>query len=239
MAKGRHKREGMTLIEIVVVVIILAIAASGLTLSVGALTRTNLRGGAARVASAVRYAYNRALINGTTVRIAFDLPGSSFSIEEAHGRVTLARGDDERRTAAADSEEGEEVVAADPWAAAQARIEEALKPSLGASPFGPLKTPSGKVLERYQKIELGRRVQLVKLFVPHEPEPKDHGKGAIHFFPGGRTEHAVIHVSDGSGEPFSVEIHPLTGKCRIRAEAYEPEELFGGPEPSEHSEIEL
>jgi general secretion pathway protein H len=237
--KTRGRGEGFTLLEVIVVVIILAVAASGLSLSIGALTRTNLRSSAARVASAVRYAYNRALINGTTVRIAFDLPGSSFSIEEAHGRVTLARADDERRLESADGEGGEEMVAADPWVAAQARIQEAIKPSLGASPFGALKSSSGSVLKRYQKIELGRRVQLVKLLVPHEPAPKDAGRGAIHFVPGGHSEHAVVHLSDGSGGIFSVEVHPLTGKCRVYSEAHEPEHLMGGPEDSEDSEVRL
>ena len=70
----------------------------------------------------------------------------------------------------------------------------------------------------------------MKLIVPHEPEPLEQGKGAVHFFPGGMTEHAVIQLSDGADAIYSVEIHPLTGRAQIYPEAYEPKELLGDPE---------
>jgi type II secretory pathway pseudopilin PulG len=225
----------MTLIEIVIVVVIVALGASGLSFSLGAVTKANLRGGAGKLASAVRYAYNRAIVKGMTVRIGFDVPGSSFSVEEAHRRVTLARADDERRSAGTD-EGAPQTVAADPWAAAQSRISDALKPTLGASPFSALQGSDGKSMERYTGVSLGRRVQIVKLIVPHEPTPVEQGKGAVHFFAGGMTEHAIIHLSDGSETVYSIEIHPLTGRSRIRPEAYEPREMLD--ESSDTSELD-
>ncbi|MGD8859813.1 MAG: hypothetical protein PVI30_07365 [Myxococcales bacterium] len=227
----------MTLLEIIMVVVIIAVGASGLSFSLGALTKTNLKSGATKLGAAARYAYNRAIIQGTTVRIVFDIPGNSFSVEEAHGRVTLSRADDERRF----DEDGEStnVVAADPWAAAETRVSEAIKPTLGASPFGPLKSSSGDELTRFKDVGLGRRVQIVKLIVPHHPDPVEEGQAAVHFFPGGMTEHAVIHLSDGSDTVYSVEIHPLTGRARVRDEAYVPEELFGDPDDPEASEVDL
>jgi prepilin-type N-terminal cleavage/methylation domain-containing protein len=227
----------MTLIEVIVVIVILALAASGLSFSLGALTKANLKSGAARLGSAARFAHNRAIIQGTTVRIAFDLPGNTFSIEEAQGKVALARLDDERRKESVD-EEGNEVVAVDPWTAAKNRVEEALKPSFGASPFAAIASASGKTLSRYQNVSLGRRVQIVKLIVPHQPAPLEQGKGAVHFFPGGITEHAVLQLSDGADHVYSVEIHPLTGRSRIYAEAYEPRELLGDPEHPDVSEVD-
>src|SRR5690349_22600741 len=94
---GHECRSGMTLIEVIVVVVIVALAASGLSFSLGALTRTNLKAGAVKLAAAARFAHYRAVIQGSTVRIAFDLPGNTFSIEEARTKVALARIDDERR----------------------------------------------------------------------------------------------------------------------------------------------
>ena len=87
----------MTLIEVMVVIVIMALAASGLSFSLGALTKTNAEVGRGKLAAAARFAHYRAIINGTTVRIAFDMPGNTFSVEEANGQVTLARKDDERR----------------------------------------------------------------------------------------------------------------------------------------------
>jgi len=216
---------GMTLIEIVIVVVIIALAASGLSFSLGAVTKANLRAGAGKLASAMRYAYNRAIVKGTTVRIVFEVPGSTFSIEEANGGVTMVRADDERRMA--DTDEGApSQAAADPWAAAQSRISDALKPNLGASPFSALQGGDGKSIDRFTNVSLGRRVQIVKLLVPHEPTPLEQGQGSVHFFPGGMTEHAVIQLSDGGDTVYSIELHPLTGRAKIRPEAYEPRELL-------------
>lgn len=226
----------MTLLEVVIVVVIMAIGASGLSFSLGALARTNLKAGAAKLASAARYSYNRAIVQGTTVRIAFDLPSNAFSIQEAHGRVVLARGDGFRRVHGVEEDERQSG-GVDPWAAAQNRIDEALQPSLGASPFGPLQGKSGD-MKRFTNVNLGRRVQIVRLIVPHEPEPREDGRGAIYFFPGGYGEHAVIHVSDGGDGEYSVEVHPLTGRCTIHPEAYEPRELLDDPENPDFTEVE-
>jgi hypothetical protein len=226
----------MTLIEVVIVVVIIALGASGLSFSLGALTKANLRAGAGKIGAAARFAYNRAVMKGVTVRIAFDVPGATFSIEEAHGRVTLARTDDERREA--DEEGGEEVVAVDPWAAAEKRVAEALKPTFGASPFKALVDGDGKAISRYTNVPLGRRVQVVKLIVPHHPDPLEQGKGAVHFFPGGMTEHAVIQLSDGGESIYSIELHPLTGRARIRPGAYEPEQLLDDPNERDFSEVD-
>ena len=131
------------------------------------------------------------------------------------------------------------MVAADPWEAAKARIEDAQQPTLGASPFGPLLSTDGMALKRYQDVPLGRRVQIVRLFVPHHPGPVEDGKAAVHFFSSGMTEHAVIQLSDGSEDGvFSVEIHPLTGRTKIHSEAYEPEHLLGDPEDPDATEVD-
>jgi type II secretory pathway pseudopilin PulG len=227
----------MTLIELIVVVVIIALAGSGLSFSLGALNKTNLKSGASHFAAAARFAYNRAIIRGTTVRIAFDLPGTTFSIEEANAHVTLARAKDERRKDAADKT-GQDIAAVDPWESARARITEVMKPSYGASPFKGLQNDDGKPLSRYTNVALGRRVQVVKLIVPHEPEPLEQGKGAIHFFPSGMTEHAVIQLSDGADAIYSVEVHPLTGRCQIYPQAYEPKKLLGDPDHPNASEVE-
>ena len=228
----------MTLIELIVVVVIIALAASGLSFSLGALNKTNLKSGAARLAAAARFAYNRSIIRGTTVRIAFDMPGTSFTSRKRTPHVTLARAKDERRKDSARQDRTGHRRRRSMGVGARA-ISEVLKPSYGASPFNGLTNDDGKALTRYTNVALGRRVQVVKLIVPHEPEPLEQGKGAIHFFPSGMTEHAVIQLSDGADAIYSVELHPLTGRCQIYPEAYEPKKLLGDPEHPHESEVRM
>src|SRR5688500_10509201 len=159
----RKRRAGMTLIEIMVVVVIIALAATGVVWGVGAITRTSLRSACMTFTAAARYAYNRSIARGTTVRLVFDMDEEKMHFEEAHGRVTLARVDDARRAEIEEAEE-EEGDAVDPWAAAQARLGDVLRPSFGASPFTPM---TG---DRYQARQLAGGVRLERLTVPHEPE---------------------------------------------------------------------
>lgn len=231
-------QEGMTLIEIIVVIFVVALAASGLGFSINAVTRTSLKSSTHKFAAAAKYAYNRAVSHGTTVRIVFDLPGNSFTIEEAHGRITLTRGSRFRKVHGVDEEDLDNEGAVDPWAIAKARLEKPLEPVIGASPFGPIEGAKGEPVKRFTKIELGKKVQVVRLIVPHEPEAKESGRGAVHFFPSGYTEHAVVHLSDGGDSVFSVEISPLTGRCKVRDEAYEPESMLDDPEAPGYSELD-
>ncbi|WP_083457154.1 pilus assembly FimT family protein [Sandaracinus amylolyticus] len=218
--RARRAREGMTLIEMMVVVIIIALAATGLGYGLGALERTQLRSACMKITAGVRYAYNRSIAQGTTVRLVFDLEQETMGFEEAHGRVTLARANDERRAEIAEDGSGDDISGVDPWAAAQARIESTLRPSFGASPFSAIEG------RRYEAHPLGRGITIERLITPHEPEPRQEGRGSIYFFPGGQTEHAVIWLSDGGDRVFSVEIHPLTGRTRVRDHAWEPDELL-------------
>jgi Tfp pilus assembly major pilin PilA len=223
----------MTLIEMMIVVIIVALAAAGTSYALGALERTQLRSACMRIAAAARYAYNRSISHGTTVRLVFDLDAETVAFEEAHGRVTLARADDPRREEAA--EEGGQngdVSGVDPWAAAQARLSSTLRPSFGGSPFQPI---AGL---RYQAHPLGAGVTIERLIVPHEPEPRERGRGSIYFFPGGLTEHAVVWISDGDDQVYAVEIHPLTGRARVHDHAYEPDELLDPGADRPNSEVE-
>src|SRR5262245_9550717 len=95
--RGHPSLAGMTLIEIMVVVVIVAVAATGVSMGLGALTRTSLRSACVHMSSLARYAYHRALTQGTTVRLQMDMESGNFSLTEAHGRVTLVRSDSKLR----------------------------------------------------------------------------------------------------------------------------------------------
>jgi general secretion pathway protein H len=231
----RSRTAGITLIEVLIVVVVIGVATSVVSMGFGAMERTKLRSACNRIMSASRFAYNRAIIRGSTVRIAFDLPAKSISIEEAHGRITLSRADDARRD---EGNDGKHEAAVDPWAAAQARVQDTFKPSLGASPFGPLTDNDGRALKKYANLSLGDGVRLVKLIVAHEPVPLEEGPGALYFFPGGRTQHAVIQLADRYDNVFSVEIHPLTGRAKVHAEAYSPDRLLDDDDGRDVTEID-
>ncbi|MDW8245409.1 MAG: prepilin-type N-terminal cleavage/methylation domain-containing protein [Sandaracinaceae bacterium] len=216
-----HRRAGLTLIEITVVILILAMVATSVSYGLGALFQSELRSACMRLAAASRFAFNRAVSHGKTIRITLDFSAHTMAIEEAHSRITLARTDDPRREAIEKEDDtGADHAAVDPWAAAKARLADTLRPSFGHSPFRPI--PG----ERYAPQSLGRGVMLLRLYTPHENDAREHGKGHIYFFSHGQAEHAVIWLGDGRKSIFSIEIHPLNGKVKVRSEPYEPEEFI-------------
>lgn len=222
----------MTLIEIIIVVVIMALASAGMSLSLGALSRANLRSGAGKLGGAMRYAYNRAASHSMTLRVVFRLPGNTFSIEEAHAGVLLTTRKEKEEKRALDAK-GASVDAVDPWAAAESRIKTPDKPTVGASPFGPLTNAEGEAMKRYSNVSLGKGVEFKRLVVAHEPEPKTRGEGAVHFFPGGRSEHAYIELGDSRDGVYTVEVNPLTGRVKI----YQgPHESVGNLDPEEEDE---
>lgn len=226
----------MTLIEIVIVVVIMALASAGMSMSLGAISRANLRSGAGKLGGAMRYAYNRAVSRAMTVRVAFNLGGNTFSIEEAVGGVMLASKKEKEDKLALDSK-GKTVDAIDPWAAAEARIKTPDKPVLDSSPFSPLTNMEGEPMKRYSNVSLGRGVEFKRLIVAHEPEPKTNGEGAVHFFPGGRTERAYIELGDGREGVYTVEVHPLTGRVKIYPGTHESLGLLDDSNDEDASEV--
>jgi general secretion pathway protein H len=223
LARPRRRDAGFTLVEILIVVVILALAVAGLTMGLGALGRTKLRSSCVKITAAARFAYHRAVTQGKTVRIVLDFEENTMGFEEAHGQVTLRDPEAESRLSDDDDEE-EDDGAVDPWARAQASLDSAISASMGRSAFGPIQDEDGEPNERYAPRAF-EGASLARLFTPHELEPRESGKGYIYFFPGGHTEHAVVQMENADQRVYSVEIRPLTGQSEIFPEAIEPEEL--------------
>jgi general secretion pathway protein H len=231
----RTTQAGLTLIEIMVVVVIIALGATAASVGLGSITRTNLKSACVRMMALARYAYHRALTNGTTVRLSLDLGRGTFALSEAHGRITLVRSDAPlRERAREDDDDGRDPGAGmDAWETARARLEKPLgdpnELKLPGSPFEAISTPSGKPMERFKTQPVGDKIRIVKVIVAHEADPKTDGATDLFFFPSGLTQHAVIQMADNSDTIFSVEIHPLTGKGTVHDAPFEPDVLMDDP----------
>jgi len=203
----------MTLIELLLVIVLIAVASTGVAMGFNSLTRAQLRSASLQVIAASRFAYNRAIVQGKPMRILFDLDKHTLAIEEADGPVLLKRAEDKEETVR------------DPWQQALARVNTTMKPQKAVEPFHPIRGESGNPIEKYKAHSLGSSVRISKLYLPHESGVRTQGKGSLYFFPGGRTEHAVIELSDDGKTKFSIEIFPLNARGKVRAEAYEPPDL--------------
>ena len=196
----------MTLMELMIAIVIIALASTGMTFAVGALGRTKLRAGAMRIVAAARFARHRALTNGKTVRVVLDIDTSMMSVEEASGGVTLA--DPNRQDGSSDDE------AINPWESAQAMMDHPDQPASGTSAFGPIIDAEGNVLTRYTDIAL-EGCTVASFRTPHEPTPREHGRVSFYYFPNGTGEHTYVVVRDARDNKLTVELDPLAARGHI------------------------
>ena len=86
--------------------------------------------------------------------------------------------------------------------------------------------PSFKALsgKRGEARTLEGETAFVKVFTPHENNPREEGRAFIYFFSSGMSEHAFIQLTDGEERVYTIEVHPLSGKAFLYTEAVEPEE---------------
>jgi prepilin-type N-terminal cleavage/methylation domain-containing protein len=226
----RHSQRGMTLIEIMVVLAIMALVMLGAVSAVRRARESDLREDGARLAAALRFAYDRATATGEHHRVTIDLDEEAFIVERCEGKIRLARSLDEAQKAEKDRllEQERQIQKMGATTPEQQAAIDALPvpepiPTVGNASCQPVKGQQGKVQELRRK--LGIRIS--KVYVGHLDSAATDGRASINFFPLGRAERAVIEISDDKGTTYSVVVHSLTGRVRLRpGEWPRPEEFI-------------
>ncbi len=112
-------KAGYTLIEMLIVVAIAAVAFTGVALSLGATSRAKLRSSCWTMVAGIRYAYSRAVTAGMTTRLVMDFEKRNFRLEETSGRVVLNREDETGEGLRRQDVEDDEVLEGDAGPAAE------------------------------------------------------------------------------------------------------------------------
>lgn len=226
-------RLGFTLFEILVVIAIVAII-SGLV--VGSISRSaerNIKSTASKLASTIRFLYNKSAMEGVYGRLVFDLTERTYWVEATSDPFVMSREEDlekaqqkkaqeEKKKAAtkktrkdadvekkdAQAKEGEKKGEGDKEASGDEDEIQRIKPK--EAKFGQVST----VLLKSTK--LPDSVFIKDLQVEHRRTPVDSGQESIYFFPNGYVEKAIINLMDEKDEiNYSLQVNPLTGNVKI------------------------
>lgn len=230
---GQSQKRGMTLIEIIIVVSLMALLMGTLVLGSGALIGANRRAAATLIVSAVRKGLAHANTTGKPVRLRMDLDAERLVLEESSSRQVLRKSDEQ--------EEKEEEEKADAGEALLADVEQMADSILSGAPSG---GPSFSPIEALGQDgdlpgrELGGKMRFVRIQTEHDQEPILDGEAFLYFWPGGQTERAVIQIGEiGDDDGMTVVVSPLTGRADIERGFIElPEEVLDGEEYSEVDE---
>lgn len=201
---------GFTLFEILVVIAIAAIIMGLAASQVNRIFELNMKRASQRLASTIRYLYNKSAMEGAYIRLVLDLDEQSYWVEATADPVVIPRGEGgEASDSRSKAKSGKEV---DGEAGAHVEGE-------GGKP-GKIKPPEvtfGQVDSHLlHPTKLPDSVFFKDIYVEHRPLPIEGGKEAIFFFPNGYVERAIINLRDEDDETnYSLKTNPVSGRVNI------------------------
>jgi hypothetical protein len=240
---GRRQR-GLTVFEIVIVIAIIGMLSWLATGALRWLRGANGIDTAVELAAVMRRTGQLAAGSGALHRLVIDLDTQAYRVEVcAGGPAAIAKDpvaalveqtDEARQRALADARErlstlpqgslptGGDAERGDEMALALAGQLAARRTcQITGELFG---DPDGRDAVRQVHTERGARVR--RVWVQHLSAPVQSGPVAIHFFPVGSAEKAIIEVVDTSDKPFTVVVHGLTGRVEVRHGALRDPDAF-------------
>ena len=210
----RSATRGLTLIEVLIVMAIIALVMGATVVGSGQLPGPRLRHSSAMIAGAIRIGFSRAGATSKSVRLVMDFTENEIWLEEGD-QPMLVQSKDLTGTGGAAAATGAEKLA----------IEEGSRiikgPTAPRTAFNEIdamgfaaSTPGKghKALERGVKF---REVQ-----TGHDDQPRKEGRAYLYFWPGGQTERASIQLKMGEAndekDAITLVVAPLTGKVTVK-----------------------
>jgi general secretion pathway protein H len=216
-AYGKADTRGVTLIEILVVLGIIALMMGAVIGGSGQTNSARLRQSAAIVSGAVRIAYGRASATSRPVRLVFDFQEKTLSLEESNGEMLTTKNDRSGTGGADPATQAEKEAIAE-----GSRIVKG--PTAPRATFKPAKDAGfGK-----EPKKLPGNIEFRQFQSEHDDEARTQGRAYLYFWPGGQTERAIIQMQiqgkTDDSDAISLSVSPLTGKVAVKsgAIAFEP-----------------
>jgi general secretion pathway protein H len=245
MGGARKGSRGLTLIEILMVLLIIGLIMWSASMSMGTASQAEVVRSTNQLASMIRFAYDRARFTGTYYRIHIDFDERSFQLQRADEAMYLpATGRDgkifarderdlERRArrdqdaaesyystlAAAVYKPASEDEAVDPYAVQKREVPRQRPPMFEAFEDDQTLGDLGK------PIKFPDGVEVLSVQTDADIKPLTEGEADLYFFPRGQTQLAAIQLK---GRPklgdrllgeedieYTILVQPLTGKVEV------------------------
>ena len=211
-----RKQRGTTLIELMVVIGIIAMLVGTVTVGTYAVTRSNLRSSASKMAGAIRYCFSRSITTNSYFRLVIDLDGNKYWAERSEERVFMTRGKMDSQGGRAPDEQ----VLMKKQLEEEAREENERKQRSSLAQYlEPPPRPKRAKFETFKDAALPpitlKKIKLADVYTPRQKEPYDKGRAYLYFFPDGHTERAMVHLRDGD-DYYTLTISPLTGRVEVQ-----------------------
>ena len=208
-ARARPVR-GMTLIEVLITIALIAMLTGALLLGGGFIKTGQRRAAATLIVTGVRIGMTRANTIGRPVRMVFDLENQRVMLEETSTSEMLREANHDDPSAGAEpADELEREVKEE----AESILDGPRKPR---PRFTPVKQFGNDGEDAGAGRSLGRGIRFRQVHVEHDAVPRREGRAYLYFWPRGGTEEAAIQLqSSEDDEGLTVRVSALTGRARI------------------------
>jgi prepilin-type N-terminal cleavage/methylation domain-containing protein len=212
-------RPGMTLIEIIVVLTIVAAMMAMAAYSLATVTDARLRGAALRLSGTITHIFGRSAINGTRYQLVIDLDTNEYWAECSEVEVPLGMEmtDAREHDAAAEESatEGEESSGSVMNTNHRRRWE---SDDDEADPFGLnlQNTFDDCTEDLIPRRTLPDGLEFDSVMTTHQTDPFESGQATIAFFSNGFVEQSIIWLRETDGEgAMTLLVHSMTGRVTI------------------------
>lgn len=256
--RHRHSR-GLTLIEIMIVIGVLALMLGMVIIGFGAGRNAEVSRTTTQLANLVRYGYDKARVTGDYYRLLINLDEGTIMLQQGDDRMYLPATDRDGKIVEVDEGKLEEQADRDK------RAEEAYNRSVQAEVYAggsggeggggmdeldPYKVSRRTVPRRKpplfdgfeddnalsdlaKPLRLPEGVRINYVRTADDIEPITEGEASLFFFPRGRTQEAHIQLEDTEVEArYTIKVQPLTGRVSI-VDGHEDLELPDDPTDEE------
>jgi len=194
MLSDIKSRKGFTLFELMITIAIIGMVVGVVMGGMNDILQLNMKKASSRLASTIRYLYNKSATEGCYIRLILDLKERNYWVEATKDPVLVEKvgTNDDESDKKSDTDEDKNKL-------------KPSKPSFGHEDSFLLKPT-----------KLPDNVFFKDVFVEHMEAPVDSGQVAIYFFPNGYVEHCIINLRNESDDVFfSLESSPISGEVAI------------------------
>ena len=236
---SRRRQRGLTLIEIMIVIGVIAMMVGMVAVGFGAGRNAETSRSVNQLANTLRYGYDKARVTGGYYRVLINLGKGEVTLQAGDGRMYMPATDRNGEIVEYDASKERDKADRDKRAedsynrSIQSQVYEDGQSAAEPSAFDQYKPTPRKVPRRkpplfdsfeqenalpdlVEPVKLPEGTKIVYVRTNDDLEPITEGEASIYFFPGGRTQLAHIQLEDETGEnKYTIKLQPLTGRVTI------------------------